>query len=41
MKKDFNNWLNSMKDSITSWTYYTDFKKVYKNVDTINELNPF
>ena len=40
MKKDFNKWLNSMKDSITSWTYYTDFKKVYKNVDKIKvELN--
>ena len=40
MKKDFNEWLSTMKDSIASWKYYTDFDKVYKNVDSIKvELN--
>ena len=40
MKRDFNNWLGTMKDSIASWTYYTDFQKVYENVNKIKvELN--
>ena len=40
MKKDFNTWLASMKDSIATWTYYTDFKKVYENVQKVKlELN--
>ena len=39
-KRDFNTWLNTMKDSIASWTYYTDFQKVYENVHKIKiELN--
>ena len=38
--RDFNTWLSTMKDSIATWTYYTDFEKVYKNVDSIKiELN--
>ena len=38
--RDFNNWLSTMKDSIATWTYYTDFKKVYENVQQIKvELN--
>lgn len=39
-KRDFNIWLSGMKDSIASWTYYTDFKKVYENVRKVKvELN--
>ncbi len=38
--RDFNHWLSTMKDSIATWSYYTDFEKVYKNVDGIKvELN--
>ena len=40
MARDFNKWLSTMKDSIATWTYYTDFEKVYENVDSIKvELN--
>lgn len=35
IKKDFNNWLGTMKDSIATWSYYTNFKKTYRNVDKI------
>lgn len=39
-KRDFDKWLSGMKDSIASWTYYTDFEKVYKNVQKVKvELN--
>ncbi len=38
--RDFNAWLSTMKDSIATWTYYTDFNKVYENVQNIKiELN--
>ena len=38
--RDFNVWLASMKDSIATWTYYTDFAKVYENVSKVKvELN--
>ena len=30
--RDFNKWLSTMKDSIATWNYYTDFEKVYLNV---------
>ena len=40
MKKNFNDWLDEMKDSIATWKYYVDFKKVYKNLDDVKvELN--
>lgn len=40
MKRNFNERLSTMKDSIASWTYYTDFEKVYDNVNKIKvELN--
>lgn len=40
MNRDFNKWLLTMKESIATWTYYTDFEKVYKNVQKIKiELN--
>lgn len=32
MKRNFEEWLKTMKDSIATWTYYTDFAKVYENV---------
>ena len=38
--RDFNLWLSTMRDSIATWTYYTDFNKVYENVQKIKvELN--
>ena len=39
-KRNFEKWLSTMKDSIATWTYYTDFKKVYENVQKIKiEIN--
>lgn len=35
MKRNFNEWLSTMKDSIATWKYYTDFEKVYSNVESI------
>lgn len=38
--RNFNEWLKTMRDSIATYDYYTDFKKVYKNTDSIKlELN--
>ena len=38
--RNFENWFSSMRDTIATWTYYTDFPKVYRNVDSIKvELN--
>lgn len=38
--RDFNTWLSSFRYSIADFGYYIDFKKVYKNVDSIKiELN--
>ena len=38
--RDFNKWLSTMRDSIATYEYYTDFNKVYKNADSIKvELN--
>ncbi|MBQ2916605.1 MAG: type II restriction endonuclease [Clostridia bacterium] len=40
MARKFDEWLSGFEDSIASWKYYTDFDKVYKNVNKIkNELN--
>ena len=40
MKKDFELWFSTMKESIATYEYYVDFKKVYENVDDIKiELN--
>ena len=40
MKRNFNEWLNKFIDSVADWEYYTDFPKVYNNVDSIKvELN--
>lgn len=40
MKRNFESWLLTMKDSIATWSYYTDFPKVYDNVNRLKiELN--
>jgi len=40
MKKEFDKWISTFKESISNWNYYTDFDKVYKNIDLIKvELN--
>lgn len=40
MKRNFEAWLLTMKDSIATWNYYTDFTKVYENVAKLKiELN--
>ena len=40
MERHFNEWLSTMRDSIATWRYYTDFEKVYSNVESIKvELN--
>ena len=39
-KRDFHTWLSNFRYSIADLGYYIDFKKVYKNVDSIKiELN--
>lgn len=40
MKRDFSQWLATMRSSINSYSYYVDFQKVYENVDSVRvELN--
>lgn len=40
MNRNFNDWLSKFKTSISDYTYYVDFKKIYKNVDKVKvELN--
>lgn len=40
MTRDFNTWLSHFKTSIATFDYYTNFAKVYKNIDSIKiELN--
>ena len=40
MKRDFNKWLSKFKTSISDYTYYVDFEKIYKNLDKVKvELN--
>ena len=40
MNRDFNEWLSKFKASISDYTYYVDFEKIYKNVDKVKvELN--
>ena len=40
MNRDFNEWLSKFKASISNYTYYVDFEKIYKNVDKVKvELN--
>lgn len=35
MKRDFNQWLGTFRDSISDYGYYVDFEKVYGKVDKI------
>ena len=38
--KSFDVWLSEFKDSISSYGYYVDFEKVYRNLDNLKiELN--
>lgn len=38
--RDFNTWLAGFRSSIAGYKYYTDFDKIYKNVDAVKvELN--
>lgn len=40
MNRNFNDWLSKFKASISDYTYYVNFEKIYKNVDKIKvELN--
>lgn len=40
MKRDFNKWLSQFRSSIADYQYYTDFEKVFANVDAVKvELN--
>jgi len=40
VNRNFNEWLLGFRDSIATWKYYTDFEKVYQNVEKIkDELN--
>lgn len=39
-KRDFNDWLSGFRNSIADYSYYIDFEKVHRNVDSIKvELN--
>ena len=39
-KRDFNAWLSKFRGSIATYGYYTDFEKVFRNVDSVKvELN--
>lgn len=40
MTRNFNDWLSNFKTSISDYTYYVDFEKIYENVDKVKvELN--
>ncbi len=40
MKRNFNEWLETFRSSIATYSYYVDFEKVYGNVESIKvELN--
>ena len=40
MTRNFNDWLSNFKTSISDYTYYVDFEKIYGNVDKVKvELN--
>lgn len=39
-KREFKDWLSNFKKNITSYNYYTDFNKVYYNINSVKvELN--
>jgi len=35
MKRNFKEWLQTFKHSISDYSYYVDFEKIYKNIDKI------
>lgn len=35
MKRDFNKWLDTFRDSIATYDYYVDFEKIFSNVEKI------
>ena len=40
MKRDFNEWLSNFKTSISNYTYYVDFEKIYATAEKYKvELN--
>lgn len=40
MSRNFSEWLTGFRDSIADYSYYIDFKKIHRNVDSIKvELN--
>ena len=40
MKRDFSEWIGNFRESIANYSYYTDFEKIYENVEKIKiELN--
>lgn len=40
MSRNFNKWLSGFRDSISDYSYYVDFEKVYRNVEDLRiELN--
>lgn len=40
MNRNFNEWLSKFKTSISDYSYYVDFEKIYRNVDKVKvELN--
>lgn len=40
VSRNFEEWLSTFTDTVATWGYYTDFKKVYNHVDDIKiELN--
>jgi len=40
MNRDFNEWISKFKSSISDYSYYVDFEKIYRNVDKLKvELN--
>lgn len=37
MNRDFDEWLNQLKSSISDYKYYTDFKKIYQTMESYKE----
>ena len=33
MNRDFNKWLDNFKSSISNYSYYVDFEKIYKSAE--------
>jgi type II restriction enzyme len=34
-KRDFGAWMSKFRDSISDYSYYVDFAKVHRNVDSV------